>query len=193
MGRRGVRHLEGELKVEEEALARMFQSFPSILVLDVEGSMVPVVKFLRGIGVTNVGRFITRLPPVLGYSVENELAPKWKILRHVCEYARFEIVRFPAYFSYPLDRVIMNRYTYLRDVKNLPLRMIRTLRVDQVLRFGDDDFSRCVARDTDGEAYRNYVKEKRAQMNGKRKTKERETHVVKRVKAKRRRDNSMER
>jgi len=151
-----VRYLTS-LNVASESLPSIFQSFPSILMLDVNKNMVPVVDFLRSIGVTNIGRFITRLPPVLGYSVENELIPKWQFLSTVCRYARFEVVRFPAYFSYPLDRVIMNRYKYLRDVKNIPIRMIRTLNVDQVVRFGDEDFTRNVARDKNSKAYREYI------------------------------------
>jgi len=175
------------LNVSAESLPSIFQSFPSILTLDIKTRMMPVVEFLRSIGVTNLGRFITRLPPVMGYSVENELAPKWKFLTHVCEYARFEVVRFPAYFSYPLHKVIMNRYTYLRVIKGIPLKMIRTLSVDQILRFGDDDFSRCVARDSNGELYREYVKSRRNNQM-KRKGKKKVNHTT----SKRRRENVVE-
>jgi len=145
------------LNVLSESLPSIFKSFPSILTLDIQENMMPVVEFLRSIGVTNIGRFITRLPPVLSYSVENELIPKWQFLTTVCQYARFEVVRFPAYFSYPLDRVIVSRYKYLRDIKNVPMRTIRMLSVDQVIRSGDEDFSRFVARDKSGQAYREFM------------------------------------
>lgn len=35
-----------------------------------------VVRYLKSLGVQNVGRFVSRLPPVLGYDVNTNLAPK---------------------------------------------------------------------------------------------------------------------
>jgi len=142
-----------------ESCASIFRAFPSLLALDIEGDMMPVVEFLRSIGVSNIGRFITRLPPVLGYSVENELRPKWEFLKNVCQYASFEVRRFPAYFSYPLDRVIMNRYEYLREIKGIPVRL---LPVDDILRFGDADFSKSVAKDLNGAAYSQFIASRRS-------------------------------
>lgn len=83
----------------------------------------------------------------MGYSVEKELIPKWEYLSRVCQYDYFEVVRFPAYFSYPLERVIKTRYEYLRDVKKLPISLVN---VDDVVRFGDIDFAVSVAGDKDG-------------------------------------------
>ena len=99
----------------------------------------------------------SRLPPVLGYSIEKDLKPKWDFLKEVCQFDYFEVVRFPAYFSYPLERVIKMRYNYLRDCKDIPLQLVR---VDDVLRFGDRDFATEIALDDDnGVAFANYVKE----------------------------------
>jgi hypothetical protein len=98
---------------------------------------------------------ISRLPPVLGYSVEKDLVPKWEYLRSVCQFASFEIGRFPAYFSYPLERIIKSRYEYLRDIKRFPVQL---LPIDEILRFGDDDFAITVAKDNDGSTYAKYLK-----------------------------------
>ena len=38
--------------------------------------MSGVVRYLKKLGVQNVGRFVSRLPPVLGYDVHTNLAPK---------------------------------------------------------------------------------------------------------------------
>lgn len=38
--------------------------------------MSGVVLYLKKLGVQNVGRFVSRLPPVLGYDVNTNLAPK---------------------------------------------------------------------------------------------------------------------
>eukprot|EP00547_Thalassionema_nitzschioides_P000752 CAMPEP_0194215722 /NCGR_PEP_ID=MMETSP0156-20130528/17734_1 /TAXON_ID=33649 /ORGANISM="Thalassionema nitzschioides, Strain L26-B" /LENGTH=548 /DNA_ID=CAMNT_0038944319 /DNA_START=46 /DNA_END=1689 /DNA_ORIENTATION=- len=65
------------LGVKEEDLSGIFRAFPSLLTKDIETTMTPVVRFLQEIGIVNVGRFITRLPPVLGYSVEDDIKPKW--------------------------------------------------------------------------------------------------------------------
>lgn len=48
-----------ELEVEEDSIAKIFRAFPAILTLDKETQMIPVVNFLRDIGVVNIGRFIT--------------------------------------------------------------------------------------------------------------------------------------
>eukprot|EP00587_Corethron_hystrix_P002629 CAMPEP_0113308666 /NCGR_PEP_ID=MMETSP0010_2-20120614/7022_1 /TAXON_ID=216773 ORGANISM="Corethron hystrix, Strain 308" /NCGR_SAMPLE_ID=MMETSP0010_2 /ASSEMBLY_ACC=CAM_ASM_000155 /LENGTH=590 /DNA_ID=CAMNT_0000163771 /DNA_START=264 /DNA_END=2033 /DNA_ORIENTATION=- /assembly_acc=CAM_ASM_000155 len=65
------------LGIHGDNLCKIIRAFPHIMTLDVETRMMPVVEFLKSIGIENVGRFVSRLPPVLGYSVENELLPKW--------------------------------------------------------------------------------------------------------------------
>lgn len=52
------------------------RAFPSLLGLERERHMDGVVLYLRQLGVQNVGRFVSRLPPVLGYDVKTNLAPK---------------------------------------------------------------------------------------------------------------------
>jgi hypothetical protein len=133
------------LEIQNDNLPIMFRAFPALLTLDVDKDMMPVVTYLQSIGISNIGRFVARLPPVLGYSVENELEPKWQFLNRVCMYANFELTKFPAYFSYPFERVIKTRYEYL-SAKGFPTDIIS---VDTVLRFGDHDFAIKVARDLD--------------------------------------------
>jgi hypothetical protein len=142
------------LEVEPDNLASIFRSFPNLLMLDVKTDMLPVVEFLQSIGISNIGRFISRLPPVLGYSVEKELRPKWNYLNSVSMYANFELSKFPAYFSYPFERVIKTRYEYLCS-KQSPTDIIP---IDTILRFGDKDFATKVARDDDGgENFRAFI------------------------------------
>jgi mTERF len=100
---------------------------------------------------------------VLGYSVERELKPKWEYLARVCLYPSFELSAFPAYFSYPLDRVIKTRYEYLQFVKKSPTQL---LALDLVVRYGDKDFAERVAKDTDGGvAFSKFSKLRRAARN----------------------------
>lgn len=100
-----------------------------------------------------------RLPPVLGYSVFDDLMPKWQYLTKVRNYSSFEISRFPAYFSYPLDRVIRNRFDYLLEMKQLPVQL---LPIDEVLRYGDRDFAVLVAKDNDDKAYAAFVEQRKS-------------------------------
>lgn len=141
---RVVEFLEA-LEIGNYNLPIIFRAFPALLTLDVDKDMMPVVEYLQSIGISNIGRFIARLPPVLGYSVENELKPKWQFLNRVCMYSNFELTRFPAYLSYPFERVIKTRYEYLA-AKGFPIDIIS---VDTVLRFGDQDFATRVAREDD--------------------------------------------
>ena len=142
------------LEVAEDNLGIIFRSFPVLLTLDIEHDMEPVVTFLKSIGVSNVGRFVSRLPPILGYSVENELRPKYEYLSSVSNDARFKVTKFPAYFSYPLERVIKSRFEYLRNVKRIPTPL---LSLDHILCSGDKDFAVKVARDSDLTQYSRFV------------------------------------
>ena len=86
-------------------MPRVCRAFP-LLGVDVQKQR-KVVAFLREIGVVNVARFATRLPPVLAYDVDADLRPK---MAHLAASALsvYDVVRFPAYFSYPLDTVILS-------------------------------------------------------------------------------------
>ena len=61
-------------------------------------------------------RFVQRLPPVLGYDVDTNLRPKWDFLVNTLRLTTFDVSRFPAYFSYPLEKVTMPRMAYLAAV-----------------------------------------------------------------------------
>jgi hypothetical protein len=151
------------LEVATENLGVIIRSFPHLLTLDIEHDMIPVVNFLRNeIGINNLGRFITRLPPVLGYSVEKELIPKWNFLNSMFIDARFEVSKFPAYFSYPLERVIKSRFEYLKDVKKIPIPLMA---LDQVLRYGDRDFAIKIAHDPHGHSYAAFAEARRKRMS----------------------------
>ena len=141
------------LGVSNESMTSIFRSFPQLLTMKVE-EMQCVIDYLeQSVGISNIGRFVTRLPPILGYSIKEELEPKWNFLQTVCTDARFELSRFPAYFSYPLERVIRPRFEYLRDEKSIPVQL---LSIEQVLCLGDQDFARKVAGDPSAQSYQSF-------------------------------------
>lgn len=74
----------------------------------------------------------------------------------VSQFASFEVSKFPAYFAYPLERVIKSRYEYL-GVKRLPFQLQP---VDDILRYGDNDFATIIALDADGTNYANFIKKR---------------------------------
>ena len=90
-------------------MAKICRAFPSLLGLNAEQHFDPTVQFLSSIGVVNIGRYVQRLPPVLGYDVDTNLIPKWNYLRDELKLSAYDVTRFPAYFSYPLDKIIMPR------------------------------------------------------------------------------------
>lgn len=58
--RQTVQYLNNSLEVSIESLRKIVRAFPSILLLDLEANMLPVVDFLRNTcGVVNIGRFVT--------------------------------------------------------------------------------------------------------------------------------------
>jgi len=61
------------LGIEEDDLTQIFRAFPVLFTLRLQEDIEPVVEYLRSIVVKDVGAFITTLPPVLEYSVNDEL------------------------------------------------------------------------------------------------------------------------
>ena len=130
-----------DLGVTNEDVARICRAFPSLLGVNLE-TMKLSVAFLREIGVNNLGRFVTRLPPVLAYDVDTVLRPKMQfaVLHALSVY---DVVRFPAYFSYPLDTVIAPRAEFLAATGNCKFTLVG-LGLNIVLTPSDADFARLV-------------------------------------------------
>mmetsp|Transcript_40820 Transcript_40820/g.95769 ORF Transcript_40820/g.95769 Transcript_40820/m.95769 type:complete len:101 (+) Transcript_40820:1884-2186(+) len=47
------------LGIHGDNLCKIIRAFPHIMTLDVETRMMPVVEFLKSIGIENVGRFVS--------------------------------------------------------------------------------------------------------------------------------------
>ena len=57
---------------------------------------------------------------MLGYDIEKNLVPKWLYLRDTLKLTAYDVTRFPAYFSYPLESVIRPRTKFLTEVLGRP-------------------------------------------------------------------------
>ncbi|KAH8084453.1 hypothetical protein JL720_7950 [Aureococcus anophagefferens] len=148
-----------ELKINAADVPRICRAFPSLLGVDV-ATMRANVKFLEGIGVVNTARFVTRLPPVLAYDVDRDLRPKMAELVK-CALSVYDVVRFPAYFSYPLDGVIKPRTAFLKQL-GVP---ITTFPLQALFTPGDKEFASRVLG-VDPKRYAAFKKDLLAPTNG---------------------------
>lgn len=93
------------------------------------------VKFLRSIGLTHqeIARICARLPSIFGYSIDNNLRPKYDYLVEDMERNLEELKKFPQYFAFSLEKRIAPRHLHLkrRNVK-IPL--------NRMLLWGDEKF-----------------------------------------------------
>lgn len=131
-----------ELGLSTGEIRKMVRAFPAVLMLDVEQDMRQIVEYFKSKGVQNVGRLIYRLPPLLGYDLETEIVPKMEYLEHDLKLGIFEVLQFPAYFSYSLDRRIIPRTKFTLATRN----SVRALGLNNVLTLSDDLFCERVLR-----------------------------------------------
>ncbi|CAM9885935.1 unnamed protein product [Chrysoparadoxa australica] len=144
--RRVVRFFDEELHIGnvDADLVKITRAFPSLLGLDPDVHMMSVVIYLKKLGVQNVGRFVSRLPPVLGYDPASNLKPKFKYLVHHMGLSVYDLLTFPAYFSYPLDSIIEPRTEFLK----LRRRPITLIGLKSAIASGDAYFARTSAKVT---------------------------------------------
>lgn len=74
------------------------------------------MKYLMKIGLSkkDVGFMVRRFSPLLGYSIEEVLRPKLEFLMNIMKKPVSEVVQYPRYFSYSLEKKIKPRYWVLK-------------------------------------------------------------------------------
>ncbi|KAM7479293.1 hypothetical protein LguiA_027506 [Lonicera macranthoides] len=96
------------------------------------------VRFLRSLGFSyeDSARVCGRLPAIFGYSIENNLRPKFEYLvRDMKRKGVEEVKGFPQYFAFSLERRIRPRHLHLKQRKvdkEIPLK--------RMLMWGDERF-----------------------------------------------------
>lgn len=70
-----------------------------------------------GLSKKEVCSMISRFSPILGYSIEVVLEPKLQFLLGTMKKPLKEIVEYPRYFSYSLDKKIRPRFSVLKSRK----------------------------------------------------------------------------
>lgn len=77
------------------------------------------INYLMEIGLTKreIAFMVRRFSPLLGYSIEEVFIPKLEFLVKTMEKPLKEIVDYPRYFSYSLEKKIKPRYWVLKGRK----------------------------------------------------------------------------
>ena len=132
------------LSIKENEIAKIVRAFPAILLLDVENEMRRVVEFFKDRGVKYVGHIVSHLPPILSYDLKLDIEPKLEYLEKILNLAIFDVLRFPAYFSYSLEDIIIPRTTFLKSL-GVPVTASRLV---PTVAYSEQEFCEKVARVT---------------------------------------------
>ncbi|KAJ8492865.1 hypothetical protein OPV22_014586 [Ensete ventricosum] len=98
--------------ISRDCLRRVVRKYPELLLLDTDNTLLPRMSFLMSVGLSKreVCSMICRFSPILGYSIEMVLKPKLDFLLRTMKKPLKEIVEYPRYFSYSLDKKIKPRF-----------------------------------------------------------------------------------
>ena len=77
-------YFQTELGISDKTFAQVFVKHSWVLRLNMESGVRHTVQWLRDFGATKktLGQLILKFPPILGYSVENNLKPKLDYFIH---------------------------------------------------------------------------------------------------------------
>ncbi|CAL9116726.1 unnamed protein product [Musa acuminata var. zebrina] len=105
--------------VSRDCLLRVVRKYPEMLLLDTDNTLLPRMIFLMRVGLSKreVCSMICRFSPILGYSIEMVLKPKLDFLLRTMKKPLKEIVEYPRYFSYSLDKKIKPRFWVIQSRK----------------------------------------------------------------------------
>ncbi|CAK9228579.1 unnamed protein product [Sphagnum troendelagicum] len=107
---RKVEFLEN-LGVRKEHVWRVLRAYPEMLSLSVEDALQPRMNYLqrRGLSRKEVVLMVGRFPPILGYTIDAVLKPKLDFLVEKMGRSVDEVVAYPRFFSYSLEKKIAPR------------------------------------------------------------------------------------
>ncbi|PKA50667.1 hypothetical protein AXF42_Ash018006 [Apostasia shenzhenica] len=110
-----VKFLNG-FGISRKHLPIVIRKYPELLLLDVNNTLLPRLRYLMEIGLSKkeVCSMVFRFSPLLGYSIEAVLKPKLDFLLKTMQKPLKEIVEYPRYFSYSLERKIKPRFWVLK-------------------------------------------------------------------------------
>ncbi|MED6193990.1 hypothetical protein PIB30_024300 [Stylosanthes scabra] len=112
---RKIEFLSG-VGVSEAYLPSVIRKYPELLVTDTDRTMLHRLRYLMKLGLSekDVGFMVRTFSPLLGYSIEEVLRPKAEFLVKSMGKPVREVVHYPRYFSYSLEKKIKPRYFVLK-------------------------------------------------------------------------------
>lgn len=102
--------------VSKTHLPRAIKKYPELLVSDPDKTLLPRIRYLRqrGLSERDIAFMVGRFSPLLGYGIEEVLRPKLDFLVNIMEKPIKEVVDYPRYFSYSLEKKIIPRFWVLK-------------------------------------------------------------------------------
>ncbi|XP_019243963.1 PREDICTED: transcription termination factor MTERF2, chloroplastic isoform X2 [Nicotiana attenuata] len=102
--------------VSRRHLPRIIRKYPELFVCDIHRALLPRMTYLMHVGLSKreVALMVCRFSPLLGYSIDKVLKPKLEFLMNSMEKPISDVVEYPRYFSYSLEKKIKPRFWVLR-------------------------------------------------------------------------------
>ncbi|KAF6141754.1 hypothetical protein GIB67_027932 [Kingdonia uniflora] len=122
--------------MSEDHLPRIIRKYPEFLVSDIDNTLLPRMKYLmeNGLSKRDVAFMVRKFSPLLGYSIDEVLKPKLEFLVRTMEKPVSDVVKYPRYFSYSLEKKIKPRYWVLKG-RNTECSL------EEMLGKNDEDFA----------------------------------------------------
>ncbi|KAK0595225.1 hypothetical protein LWI29_004691 [Acer saccharum] len=102
--------------VSNDHLPRVINKYPEFLVSDIDRTLLPRMSYLMEIGFSrrDIAFMVRRFSPLLGYSIGEVFQPKIDFLINTMDKPLREVVDYPRYFSYSLEKKIKPRFWVLK-------------------------------------------------------------------------------
>ncbi|XP_022723565.1 transcription termination factor MTERF2, chloroplastic [Durio zibethinus] len=105
-----------QLGISNDHLPQVIKKYPELFVSDVDKTLRPRIKYLMEIGLSKreIALMVRRFSPLLGYSIEEVLRPKLQFLLDTMGKPVKDVVDYPRFFSYSLEKKIKPRFWVLK-------------------------------------------------------------------------------
>ncbi|KAK4361702.1 hypothetical protein RND71_016943 [Anisodus tanguticus] len=102
--------------VSRSHLPKIIRKYPEFFVCDIHRALRPRMTYLMHVGLSKreVALMICRFSPLLGYSIDEVLKPKVEFLMKSMQKPISDVVAYPRYFSYSLEKKIKPRFWVLK-------------------------------------------------------------------------------
>ncbi|XP_062110932.1 transcription termination factor MTERF2, chloroplastic [Humulus lupulus] len=103
--------------ISEVHYPRVIKKYPELLVSDIDRTLLPRMKYLVNMGLSrrDVAFMVRRFSPLLGYSIDEVMRPKLDFLINTMEKPLREVVDYPRFLSYSLEKKIKPRFWVLKQ------------------------------------------------------------------------------